>query len=1059
VANHLGGTATYTLGPIELAGQTQYAVRIPTSNPNRTYWVEFRQPIGFDSGLSSFPNLGAQIRVSYPFENQCSGCTGLYDDTQFLDMTPGTGAFTDGALASGQTYTDSAYNVTIQVLSASSSALSVQVTTGGAAATTTTLASSANPSAAGQSVSFTASVTGSNPTGNVAFKDAGSPLSGCSAVALTGSGNTRTAVCATSALAVGVHSITADYAGDASNGSSSSSALSQTVKASTTTTIASSLNPSISGNSVTFTATVNGSAPSGTVAFTSDGASIAGCASAALTGSGNSRTATCATAALTVGTHAVVANYGGDGSNATSSSTSLSQVVNSAGLPATTTTLASSQNPSTFGALVTITATVAGNAPTGTVAFTSDGATIAGCGAASLTGSGNTRTAACDAFTLAVGTHTIVGVYSGNAGNAGSVSAPLSQVVNAASTNATATVVTSASNPATEGSPVALTATIAPPASGGTVAFTANGAPIAGCASVPVSGGTALCNAPLATGAHSVVASYSGNGTAQASASPIFSQVIPFAAIGNSIQLASSAYAVNETAGNVVLTVTRMGDVSAPASVNFTTAAGSATSGIDFTAASGTLSWGAHDASTRTIVVAIVDDGIAEANETFTVTLSGAQGAVVGANSVATVTIFDDESAAASTPGLATVAQNPYGALSIQGGTLNGNTISGLQKNAVIQLGAIAGVAGSFAKIDFQGLDLGAGNTLTIRSGAAGQTIFLTNVNGSVANITGTLLAQGGGGAPAPALVVQSVGGLTVNAGGSITALAGLALDTLGATITTGGNVVNQGRVDGGASLAISAAKVNGGGAFLGNALTLQTFGNLNNPVNGSHFLANGLQLYPSSGAGMSVALAGYGSAPQFINLMIHGNATLSMPSAWPNGSGLPPNNRPLMPSEIRAAGVADPAYGGGGVIVQATGNLALNGGVSQDFVFPGGLAFIAAGTLDVQGTAIDNGWTTSGQPFQGVFFEAPSIVDSTAATAIAVRTNNLNWVNASSRPMLPVKTWTLQQQPGGSAQFATSDATVPHLNIYSIEVEAGAANQCWTCLVNSQVIDFSVAP
>src|SRR5262249_44061143 len=104
VANHAGGTATYTLGPIELAGQAQYAIRIPTGSANRTYWVEFRQPIGFDSALSSFPNLGAQIRVAAPFEIACNGCS---DDTQFLDTTPATGSFTDGALLNGQTYTDS----------------------------------------------------------------------------------------------------------------------------------------------------------------------------------------------------------------------------------------------------------------------------------------------------------------------------------------------------------------------------------------------------------------------------------------------------------------------------------------------------------------------------------------------------------------------------------------------------------------------------------------------------------------------------------------------------------------------------------------------------------------------------------------------------------------------------------------------------------------------------------------------------------------------------------------------------------------------------------------
>ncbi len=112
-------------------------------------------------------------------------------------------------------------------------------------------------------------------------------------------------------------------------------------------------------------------------------------------------------------------------------------------------------------------------------------------------------------------------------------------------------------------------------------------------------------------------------------------------------------------------------------------------------------------------------------------------------------------------PGTATVVQHPYGALTVQGGTLSGSTITNLQSNAVIQLGSVAGAPGSFAKIDFQGLDIGAGNTLTIRAGAPGQTVYVVNAGGAAATIAGTLQAQAGAGAPAPYLYVQSPNGLT----------------------------------------------------------------------------------------------------------------------------------------------------------------------------------------------------------------------------------------------------------------------------------------------------------
>jgi hypothetical protein len=79
---------------------------------------------------------------------------------------------------------------------------------------------------------------------------------------------------------------------------------------------------------VTFTATVVGTAPTGNVNFTDGGTSIAGCAAVALSGIGNTRTAACSTSSLSAGSHSIVAAYGGDAGNATSSSAALSQVVN-----------------------------------------------------------------------------------------------------------------------------------------------------------------------------------------------------------------------------------------------------------------------------------------------------------------------------------------------------------------------------------------------------------------------------------------------------------------------------------------------------------------------------------------------------------------------------------------------------------------------------------------------------------------------------------------------------------------------------------------------------------
>ena len=110
----------------------------------------------------------------------------------------------------------------------------------------------------GQSVTFTASVTAvapgaGTPTGAVIFKEGATSLG-------TNTLSAGQATFATTNLSVGAHSITAVYSGTNNFNASDNSAspLTQTVnKASTTTTVASSVNPSVFGQSVTFTATVN----------------------------------------------------------------------------------------------------------------------------------------------------------------------------------------------------------------------------------------------------------------------------------------------------------------------------------------------------------------------------------------------------------------------------------------------------------------------------------------------------------------------------------------------------------------------------------------------------------------------------------------------------------------------------------------------------------------------------------------------------------------------------------------------------------------------------------
>jgi len=111
-----------------------------------------------------------------------------------------------------------------------------------ATATTTTLTSFPNPSAYGQAVTFTAVVTssiGAPPDGETVTFMKGTTILG------TGTLSGGSAGSGTSTLSVGTSSITAVYGGDSNLGGSTSKPVKQVVsKATTTTTLVSSLNPS-----------------------------------------------------------------------------------------------------------------------------------------------------------------------------------------------------------------------------------------------------------------------------------------------------------------------------------------------------------------------------------------------------------------------------------------------------------------------------------------------------------------------------------------------------------------------------------------------------------------------------------------------------------------------------------------------------------------------------------------------------------------------------------------------------------------------------------------------
>jgi hypothetical protein len=189
----------------------------------------------------------------------------------------------------------------------------VPLTVGKATPAIVLSASAASPVTYGTSLTFTATVTSSagTPTGTFQLMDGttvlgtGTLSGGIAVVTLTG----------TNALSGGTHSLTAVYSGDANNNVITSSTLPFTVNVASNAvsiTVTSSENPSVYGDSVTFTITLastnSGVVPTGTVVVV-DSSTSTTIGTFTLNSSG---VATAPAPLLPAGTHNLTVTYSGD---------------------------------------------------------------------------------------------------------------------------------------------------------------------------------------------------------------------------------------------------------------------------------------------------------------------------------------------------------------------------------------------------------------------------------------------------------------------------------------------------------------------------------------------------------------------------------------------------------------------------------------------------------------------------------------------------------------------------------------------------------------------------
>jgi len=257
--------------------------------------------------------------------------------------------------------------------------------------------------------------------------------------------------------------------------------------------------------------------PTGPVTFLEDGKQIG-----LVTADANGQ-ASLPLTSLVPGLHTFLALYPGQGSFTPSTSVEVVLLVNRY-IPVLK--LTTKPNPSMLGKSVAFTATITSpdNATLAPITFTDNGTTLA-----TVTPDAN-GVATLTTTTLAVGTHSIIAVYSGDPTHAAVQGSVQQQVIDGLQT---ATTISSVPNPATAGQLVKLVVAVKNQSSGdtptGTVSFTDGTTVLATAPLTPLSNpGTAEADFSTSTfsvGSHTVTATYTPTGSFVASLA-FFTQVI-----------------------------------------------------------------------------------------------------------------------------------------------------------------------------------------------------------------------------------------------------------------------------------------------------------------------------------------------------------------------------------------------------------------------------------------------------------------------------------------------------------------------------------------------------
>ncbi len=399
-----------------------------------------------------------------------------------------------------------------------------------------------------------------------------------------------------------------------------------------------------------------------------------------------------------------------------------------------------------------------------------------------------------------------------------------------------------------------------------------------------------------------------------------------------------------------------------------------------------------------------------------------------------------------------TSAQLAYGGL-VNNGTIATDSIGTLN---VILPGTIINNAGATIS--------NVGGEVYVAAGTAGALPLFTGVGGAVINhgsviaFDGVVLVASNPNhvGPHPGGEVYSDGTIEIQSGIAHTN-SGLMVGSFTGNTFLGGTVATPNDAAGLASVYfqsgatpaslftlrtnVTASSVTFSGGSLTGPATLTTgtlflpdlTGNVNNVTSPTNYLANGFHVasgsFGNTNVTISLATTSEGAVgPQKVNLNVTGNAAINsgFTSTFVKGTG--------------SVATSPEANVGSHMLVQASGNLTVNGSTptnyafstgalkTSGFVFPGGIALIAGHTLTLN-TVVDNGYAPTVLAGQGIFLQAPTIRVPSGSSVI---TNGNAWVNFSTQPSMVPPIYGVAAVPGSTTNFRiVNDPSAFHIRPY----------------------------